>query len=348
MNHLPRQSTNRLLKIFKYFLASVYFVFIGFCAVGAWLKWEDVEYQRKLENFGTHIYEEGFEEVTATLPISPMQKNETFLEKLARRTTPMPSAAKKPVRNNDADEPWQKFAAQTVEVPDNNVKVILVIDDLGIVKGTTKAMIDMDTPLTLSFLPYADDVAEQVNDAYAKGHDILVHIPMEPKGNADPGPHALLSSENAKEQLEDIDYNLNQFSNYIGINNHMGSRFSEDAEAVDRFLNIIKDAGLLVLDSKTTSKSLIEDIAVVKGIPVANRDVFLDNVRDEDYIMGQLAELEKVAKQNGTAIAIGHPYKETVLALKKWIPTLDEKGITVVPISQTVKENHAKRLLASK
>lgn len=336
------------MPIIKYFLASVYFVFIGFCAVGAWLKWEDVEYQRKLESFGTHIYEEGFDEVTATLPVPPMERNETFLERLARRTTPMPAPVIKPERNSAGGEPWQKFAANAVTVPENNVRVILVIDDLGIVKGTTKAMIDMDAPLTLSFLPYASGVAAQVNDAYEKGHDILVHIPMGPKGDADPGPHALLSSESIKEQMDDIDYNLNQFSNYIGINNHMGSRFSEDAEAVNRLLTVIKDEGLLVLDSKTTNKSLIEDMALDKDIPVTNRDVFLDNVRDEAYIMGQLAELERVAKQKGTAIAIGHPYKETVSALKKWIPTLEEKGITIVPISQTVKEKYSKRLLASK
>ena len=329
---------------------SFYYLIIGFCAVGIWLKWDAINTSEVREQYTSHIYEEGFEAVAVTVPFPVISESNNFLQRLARRAPPPTEreVIAKPQRNDQASEAWQKYAAAGVTVPENNAKVILVIDDLGIVKGISKQMIDMDVPLTLSFLPYASGISAQVNDAYAKGHDILVHVPMEPKGRADPGPHALLSSTTAQVQMTSIDYNLGQFSNYIGINNHMGSAFTEDAEAVDRLLNVIKEKGLMVLDSKTTNKSLLEEMAYEKNIPVTNRDVFLDNVREVDYIMGQLAELERIAKRDGTALAIGHPYAQTVTALKKWIPTLAAKGITIVPISQTIKEKYSDTLLAAK
>lgn len=313
--------------------------------VGIWLKWDATMGPEK--NYTTHVYEEGLDAVTVAVPLPDEGKKESFLERLTRRTAKKPAPVIQPERNDRAEQTWQKFAAHPVNVPAGNAEIILVIDDLGIVKGTTKQMIEMNVPLTLSFLPYATEIAAQVNEAYKKGHDILVHIPMEPKGKADPGPHALLSSTSAGKQMESIDYNLGQFSNYIGINNHMGSRFTEDEEAVNRFLDVIKDKGLLVLDSKTTANSQLEKLAIEKNIPVTERDVFLDNEQDIKYIQGQLGKLERIAKRDGSALAIGHPYAQTVAALKEWIPTLAEKGITIIPISQKVREKYASTSLAA-
>lgn len=338
MNNPTPLKPERRKPIIKYTMMSFYFLFIGFCAMGIYLKWDALSNQR------TYDYEEGFG-VSARVP--DMDKGPSFLERLTRRSNRNAAPVKLPERNERALERWQKYAAPIVNVPDGNSTVILVIDDLGIVKRTTKEIIDMEVPLTLAFLPYASDISSQANDAYNNGHDVLVHIPMEPKGKADPGPHALLSSTEPSVQMDSINYNLTQFENYVGINNHMGSKFTEDEEAVGRFLNVIKQKGLLVLDSKTTSESVLEALADQNEIPVINRDVFLDNTNEVDYILEQLKELEQKAKKNGNAVGIGHPYPETVIALKRWIPTLKEKGITIVPISQTVREKYADTLLAA-
>lgn len=303
-----------------------------------WIKWDHVNYQKSVREYASHIYEEGFDAVSVTAPLPRSDRKESFLSKLARRTTVSPVVVTQRERRAHNGDTWEKYAAVPVSVPVGNATVVLVIDDLGIVKKTTQEMIDMDAPLTLSFLPYASGIAAQVDDAYQKGHDILVHIPMEPKGDADPGPYALMSSDNERARKESIDYNLNQFSNYIGINNHMGSEFTEDDEAVEQLINVIGEKGLMVLDSKTTPNSKLEDTAREHKIPVTNRDVFLDNIREEEYILSQLAELERIAKARGNALAIGHPYPQTVSALKEWIPTLADKGITIVPISQTLRQ----------
>ncbi len=350
--NIPIALNNSLLKkVFKwqkYALMSFYILFIGFCMAGIWIKWNSLNFSFEQEKYSEHVYEEGFSAVIASVPIIKVDKKPSFLERLAGRTQPKPCPIINLPRNDGALNTWQKYAAKDVLVPKNNARVILVIDDLGILKNISKQMINLDVPLTLSFLPYASNINEQVNDAYKKGHDILVHIPMEPKGSADPGPHALRSKTSSKDQLAAIDYNLNQFSNYIGINNHMGSAFTENNEAVDRFLNVVKDKGLIVLDSKTTNKSLLESLAYQKNIPVTNRDIFLDNVQDVDHIMAQLTKLEHIAKSNGSAIAIGHPYSQTVTALKKWIPTLKDKGITIVPLSQKIREKYSDVLVATR
>jgi len=345
---IENKTSKRLLFWQKYLLKSFYFLFIGFAITAIWIRFDNLSFKNDVaENYSFHTYEEGFEAVSVTVPMPRAQQKRSLLDRLARRGA-VPQIENKPVRDETAVHSWQKYAAKPVLVPENNAKIILVIDDLGIVKGLSKQIIDMDVPLTLSFLPYASGVSDQVNDAYDKGHDILVHIPMETKGDADPGPHALLSSETPKQQRDDIDYNFNQFAHYIGINNHMGSAFTEDEAAVNRLLDVVKDKGLFVLDSKTTSKSRLEDRADAKNIPVINRDVFLDNQRDVEYIIGQLEKLEKMAKSNGTALAIGHPYKVTVTALQQWLPTLKDKGITIVPISQSIKEKYASTVLAAK
>lgn len=346
MNQEKIPQIRRRRPIVRYLMMSFYIMFIGFCSVGIWLKWDAIN--RANNQYTTHQYEEGFDAVAVTVPLPRADIKESFLSRLARRTTPKPALVIQKERDQSADDAWQKYAARAVVVPAGNAKVILVIDDLGIVKKTTKQMIDMDAPLTLSFLPYASEISTQVNEAYNKGHDILVHIPMEPKGKADPGPHALLSSTSSRVQMDSIHYNLGQFSNYVGINNHMGSQFTEDEVAVNRLLNVIKDRGLLVLDSKTTPQSKLEALAVQKDIPVTNRDVFLDNEQDLNYILGQLDELERVAKREGNALAIGHPYSQTVAALRLWIPTLAAKGITIIPISQTVREKYSNVRLAVK
>ena len=121
---------------------------------------------------------------------------------------------------------------------------------------------------------------------------------------------------------------------------------SEDAEAVEQLMQVVGEKGLMVLDSKTTPNSKLEDAARANSIPVTNRDVFLDNVREEGYILNQLAELERIARANGSAIGIGHPYPQTVRALKQWIPTLAQKGITIVPISQLLSNQQAATQIA--
>ncbi|MBI5286105.1 MAG: divergent polysaccharide deacetylase family protein, partial [Deltaproteobacteria bacterium] len=121
-----------------------------------------------------------------------------------------------------------------------------------------------------------------------------------------------------------------------GVNNHMGSRFTEDDRRMRVMLEVVKERGLYFLDSKTTSHSSAYRLARGMGIRAADRQVFLDNEQDVEYIKKQVERLIEVAKDKGSAIAIGHPHPATLSALKEMVPMLKEAGVEITPLSSLV------------
>jgi len=163
----------------------------------------------------------------------------------------------------------------------------------------------------------------------------MVHMPMEPlNGNLDAGPHVLMTSQSEEDMLDTLDWGLTQFEGYDGINNHMGSRITADKEAMDKVMAVLKEKGLFFVDSRTINSSVAAQSARDAGIPYAVRDIFLDHEVTPEFIQNALKKLEDKASARGYAIAIAHPHKETIDALKDWIPSLEEKGLTLVPVNE--------------
>src|SRR5690606_38194193 len=131
--------------------------------------------------------------------------------------------------------------------------------------------------------------------------------------------------------------NLARFDAYVGVNNHMGSRFTADAAAMGPVLAELKARGLLFLDSRTTSRSMGAKLARDMGLPYAERDIFLDNERDAAAIRRQLLAAEAQARRKGAAIVIGHPHPETVESLSIWLSELEDKGFVLVPLTALVE-----------
>ncbi|OFW83616.1 MAG: hypothetical protein A2018_04120 [Alphaproteobacteria bacterium GWF2_58_20] len=219
-------------------------------------------------------------------------------------------------------------------IPDNRPKIAILIDDMGVNRHNSEAMMELDSAVSLSFLPYADNLLDQVDKASDKGHEIWLHLPMEPVGKADPGPNALKVDMSPETLRQTLMINLDSFSGYVGVNNHMGSRLTADASAMEIVMPELAHTGLLFLDSLTTGKSVARRLAQENGIPFHARDVFIDHEETAESAQGALAHLENLARKNGTGIAIGHPKAETISALAAWIPTLGEKGLVLVPLSR--------------
>ncbi len=218
--------------------------------------------------------------------------------------------------------------------PKEKGQIAIIIDDMGLTLRS-KLIEVLPGPLTLSYLPYAENLKTRVDRAHANGHELMVHIPMEPlNGNIDAGPRVLRGSQSKEELLDALDWGLSQFDGYVGINNHMGSKITADKKAMDQVMSDLKSRGLFFVDSRTIGSSVAAKSARDAGIPYAVRDIFLDHEVTSEFIQGALAKLESKAATRGYAIAIGHPHKETINALKKWIPTLEEKGFTLVPVSE--------------
>ncbi len=232
---------------------------------------------------------------------------------------------------------WRQHAA-AIPASRNRPLIALVIDDMGVDRAHSAQVIGLGGPLTLSFLAYAGDLDRQTAAAKAAGHELLLHLAMEP-GNAklDPGPNVLLGGLEPAELRRRLSWGLSRFRNYVGINNHMGSKFTADPQGMTVVMEELKRRGLLFLDSRTTSKTVGASLAARMGIPYAERNIFLDNVNDVKAVDARLSDLEKLAQRRGYAIAIGHPRKATLEALSRWLPDLDRRGFTLVPLTAVVR-----------
>jgi polysaccharide deacetylase 2 family uncharacterized protein YibQ len=224
------------------------------------------------------------------------------------------------------------LAAQGIERP----MIALVIDDLGLNRRLTARALALPPPLTAAFLPYAYDLPAQTTAARAAGHELIVHVPMEPLGTDDPGPGALLLDLEPSERTARLRADLARFEGHVGVNNHMGSRLTADRAAMAEMMAELAGRDLLFLDSRTSPASVADLAAETAGVPYAVRDVFIDDVDEPATIARMLQRLERVARERGHAIGIGHPRPATLAALERWRPAAEAQGLAFVPLSVVV------------
>jgi len=240
--------------------------------------------------------------------------------------------------------PIQAYAV-AFDAPRDKPLVAIVIDDMGLDRTRSQRALEMQGPLTLSFLTYAVNLSTWAVRAREAGHEVMAHLPMEPLDAAEnPGPRALLTSLSGDDVLARMDAALDPWTGYVGVNNHMGSKFTADAAKMEPVMRALKARGLLWLDSKTSGNSVGPSLARALGVPSVERDVFLDNIQAEDQVLMELNELERIAKQRGTAVAIGHPHDVTLSVLGEWITSLPEKGIALAPLTEVVRRQSEKGL----
>lgn len=271
----------------------------------------------------------------ARAPAPAEPPRETVRPAVLTPPAPPPQAPAAPPR---ADAPaWLRHAVP-VQTRQGHPTVTIIIDDMGLDRPRSQRVMALPGPLTLSYLPYARDLSAQVAAGRTAGHEIMLHLPMEPQGgDVDPGPNALTLALSPADAAARLQSNLGAFDGYVGVNNHMGSRYTEDRPAMQAVLREIQRRGLLFVDSRTSGKSVGLDVARQMKMPAAARDVFLDNDQAPAAIRAQLARLEAAAKRNGAAIAIGHPHDTTIEALAEWLPTIAGKGFDLVPVTHVIR-----------
>jgi polysaccharide deacetylase 2 family uncharacterized protein YibQ len=236
------------------------------------------------------------------------------------------------------DAEWEKRSVPVSLQPGRGY-VAIVIDDMGLDRPRAMRAIGLPAPLTLSFLPYGRDAPALAVLARQRGHEILLHMPMQPTGGESPGPHALTVDLAAAEIRGRVGAALDRFGDAVGLNNHMGSRFTVDRRLMGPLMDELRGRGLVFVDSRTAAESQGSEAAGHAGVPMAMRDVFLDNEATADAINRQLREVERIARRRGHAVAIGHPHDATFAALAAWLPGLQEKGLQAVPVTTIVRRN---------
>lgn len=218
-----------------------------------------------------------------------------------------------------------------------NPHIAIIIDDMGLAIKNSHRATDLPAPVTLSYLPYAENIQSQVDTARAKGHEIMLHLPMEAFDRAMyPGPAALTTRLSMDELKQRLVTNLTAFHGYVGINNHMGSRLTSTPEAMQVVMDEIGRRDVYFVDSWTSPRSVAYETAAEEGISRARRDVFLDHDEGEQAVWNALKQAEYMARRYGSSIVIGHPKNDTINVLQAWLPGAAERGVQIVPASTLV------------
>ena len=209
----------------------------------------------------------------------------------------------------------------------------IVIDDMGRSKSSARRLAHLDIPVTFSILPHSFHAEAVRNMAGRAGIPVMLHLPMQPESwpETNPGPGALFVNMSPKEIQNTVKKDLELVPEAIGANNHMGSRFTADKQGMEAVFRTLESRNMFFLDSLTTPKSVTSGLSGRFRVRLLKRDIFLDNIQEEMAIIFQLRKAEQVARSTGRAVAIGHPYPETINALEKWSKTRDKK-IRIVTI----------------
>jgi polysaccharide deacetylase 2 family uncharacterized protein YibQ len=196
----------------------------------------------------------------------------------------------------------------------------------------------LDIPITFSILPRLDKSKDLAFEIHGRGHEVMLHQPMEPYNpSLDPGPGALYAGYESEKISNIVSGNIQDVPHVLGVNNHMGSRFTSCRQEIGETLRVVKSEGLFFVDSLTSTRSLAYKTAKKLEMPSAYRNIFLDNRPEESYILRQLYRLQKCAVQFGQAIGIGHPYPETAKALERFSTFRPYKTVSMVHASRIVR-----------
>ncbi|MBT0653968.1 divergent polysaccharide deacetylase family protein [Geomobilimonas luticola] len=216
--------------------------------------------------------------------------------------------------------------------------VAIVIDDMGSSMEEARQLLAINLPLTFSIIPGLAKSRSVAEEVHAKGRQVMLHIPMEPKGfpQRKLEKNGLLLSESSADIERQMAEYLQTVPHAVGANNHMGSSFTENGEKMEVVLKVLQGKGLYFIDSKTSSASVGYSLAKKMGMRAASRQVFLDNTLDVAAITSQLDQVAALARKRGSAIAICHPHRQTIQALAAAMPRMQREGIRFVAASELV------------
>jgi polysaccharide deacetylase 2 family uncharacterized protein YibQ len=216
----------------------------------------------------------------------------------------------------------------------HSAQLVIIIDDIGNNYDQGNAMVELAGPLTLAFLPHTPYAKKLANKAHLQQKEIILHAPMENTVKAPLGPGALTEALSEVEFKQILTKAITSIPHVQGINNHMGSALTQNAQAMQWVMETLQDEQLYFIDSLTSPKSVAYQQAIKHQLPALKRHVFLDNDKSQAALSQQWNKALRIAQTTGRAILIGHPYAESHDFLAEQLPKLAMSGIELVPASQ--------------
>jgi len=223
------------------------------------------------------------------------------------------------------------------DASEHEPEIALIIDDIGFSRSRLDMFIELEMVMTFAVLPRLPMSPLLAEEMHSLGYEVMLHQPMEPADTSvDPGPGAVYVGDEGGRIAAILEENLAAFPYAVGVNNHMGSRFTECQREMTDVISILKDKGLYFVDSLTTSHSTGYRIVKCLDVAAARRNIFLDTVVEVSVIRKQLEKLKEFAVKNGAAIGIGHPFPETAEAISDFKKDLAGSNIRMVNVSELI------------
>ncbi len=215
-------------------------------------------------------------------------------------------------------------------------KIALLIGGMGLNESLTRTAINRLPPeISLGFAPYGENLQQQANLARSRGHELYIHLPMEPFGypSIDPGPHTLLTSAPPAKNIDALHWHLSRFTGYAGVTNYLGSRFASDNDSISPILKELGKRGLIYVDDGTKGLSRATQLARILGLDARSAVIALDGDGSPASVQAALQKLEAHARHSGIAIATGSGLPATIEAVDQWAQGLAGRNILLVPVS---------------
>ncbi len=217
-------------------------------------------------------------------------------------------------------------------------KIAIVIDDVGNEKKLSEILWSFPTPVTIAILPQISHSGYFAAEGKKRGFEVILHQPMEPIRSFEKNDLGMIEVKMTDQEIIDtLSKNLASVPTAEGINNHKGSKATQDEHTIRAVVVELKKRGLFYLDSMTSPTSIGWQEAKAIHLPFAQRDVFLDNETETDYIHGQIDTLAQMARKRGYAVGIGHYKTNTLLVLKEEIKHLEDEGFDIVPLKKILR-----------
>jgi polysaccharide deacetylase 2 family uncharacterized protein YibQ len=227
--------------------------------------------------------------------------------------------------------------ADKTQIEDQRTTYIaLIIDDLGYRPSNDKRAIMLPGQICYAFLPNTPHAKKLSLLAYQHDKEIMLHLPMESVQGRAEEKNVLTTKMDKDTFIKILDENITAVPNISGLNNHMGSLLSQSSQHMNWLMSYLITKNLFFIDSRTSSKTIAEEVAHDYRIPSTRRNVFLDHVHTLKAINKQFQRLIKIAKKNGSALAIGHPFELTLSFLEKNLPKLEKQGIKLVSVKELI------------
>jgi hypothetical protein len=249
-----------------------------------------------------------------------------------------------PIIGRDGRTPARAYARPFTG--DNRPRVAIIVGGLGFnQRNTTQAIEELPPEVTLSFVPYANNLQSWIDRARARGHEVMLELPMEPFDPEadDTGPQTLATTLSAQQNTQRLENLLSRAAGYFGVTNYQGGRFATSASATAPVAQQLRRRGLVMLTSGIGQRSALAIEAGRAGLPISAADRILDTRREADAIDEQLLNLEALALQHGNAIGAGFAYPVTMEQIATWARAIGGRGYVLAPVSAVIDQRNQRR-----